>query len=283
MPPVIIKQNGATQLQSNKYRRNIEQDGKGANFRTWTRQPPRCWLYISVFQYQSEAVSSYNNLQSFSYIISHVLQSSNLLNATCDFIKIFQQRQRYKVKYFSHYYEKIIAQQLCTHQMRTQYNLYQILQVLRNIQLNSDDLWTIAIFDFFSCTRTIAVSSASKILIRVFVRATYVTYILIQIFHGTQVEGRHCCCAIRTQPHATGYYQIERRDITVKQQISQKYRIGWERCQLQNVDTSAATLLALYFCVLIPIRSSIQLQQSVIVQLYNKSRVTIIQLIKRHL
>ncbi|CAL6071287.1 Hypothetical_protein [Hexamita inflata] len=106
MPPVIIKQNGATQLQSNKYRRNIEQDGKGANFRTWTRQPPRCWLYISVFQYQSEAVSSYNNLQSFSYIISHVLQSSNLLNATCDFIKIFQQRQRYKVKYFSHYYEK---------------------------------------------------------------------------------------------------------------------------------------------------------------------------------
>ncbi|CAL6071283.1 Hypothetical_protein [Hexamita inflata] len=167
--------------------------------------------------------------------------------------------------------------------MRTQYNLYQILQVLRNIQLNSDDLWTIAIFDFSSCTRTIAVSSASKILIRVFVRATYVTYILIQIFHGTQVEGRHCCCAIRTQPHATGYYQIERRDITVKQQISQKYRIGWERCQLQNVDTSAATLLALYFCVLIPIRSSIQLQQSVIVQLYNKSRVTIIQLIKRHL
>ncbi|CAL6071281.1 Hypothetical_protein [Hexamita inflata] len=102
------------------------------------------------------------------------------------------------------------------------------------------------------------------------------------IFHGTQVEGRHCCCAIRTQPHATGYYQIERRDITVKQQISQKYRIGWERCQLQNVDTSAATLLALYFVF------QYQSKQYPVIIICNRSviqQVTcyIIQLIKRHL
>ncbi|CAL6010648.1 Hypothetical_protein [Hexamita inflata] len=139
-----------------------------------------------------------------------------------------------------------------------------------------------AIFDFFSCNQILQqYRQLSQNTIQSIVRPR-MQQILFQYKYSRirNRKGATCCYALISNnsrmpstllSNRNGATQLQRQQISIE---ILEIGIGKKVSQLQTWTTRvAATQLSLQFCVLIPIRSSIQLQQAVIVQLYVKSRI----------